>query len=217
MLRVNASQFRRRLLRWYRNNARDLPWRRTRDPYRVLVSEFMLQQTQVATVLPYYRKWLRRFPHFRSLARATESEVLRAWQGLGYYARARNLHATAKLIVDRHRERFPKSFDQMRNLPGVGKYTAHAVATFAFDHAVPIVETNTARVLARLSNLRLPIDSSRGRSTLWNAAAMLVPAKHAAIYNSALLELGALVCVPRNPKCGDCPVKGFCRARNPES
>lgn len=210
-------QFRRALLKWYHSNGRDLPWRRTRDPYRILVSEFMLQQTQVATVLPYYKEWLRRFPNFRSLARASESEVLRAWQGLGYYARARNLHATAKLIVDRHRSRFPKSLDQMRELPGIGKYTAHAVATFAFDQAVPIVETNTARVMARLFNLRLPIDSSRGQRALWNSAASLVPKNDAAIYNSALLDLGALVCLPRTPKCGKCPVKGFCRARNPEA
>ena len=214
---TKQEAFRNALFTWYRRRGRDLPWRRTRDPYRILLSEVMLQQTQVATVLPYYREWLRRFPSFRSLARASESEVLRAWQGLGYYARARNLHATAKLIVDRHRDRFPKSLEQMQNLPGIGKYTAHAVAAFAFDQAVPIVETNTARVLARLSNLRLAIDSTRGQRALWDAAASLVPANGGAIYNSALLDLGALVCLPRNPKCGNCPVKGFCRARNPES
>ena len=147
---MNILEFRSALNYWYRKNGRDLPWRRTRDPYAVLVSEFMLQQTQVATVMPYYKKWLQRFPNFAALAHASEAEVLHAWQGLGYYARARNLHATAKLVVDRHRGRFPRSIEQIVQLPGVGKYTAHAIATFAFDQSVPIVEANTSRVLSRL-------------------------------------------------------------------
>src|ERR1043166_962002 len=136
------DQFRRTLLRWYRRHGRDLPWRRTRDPYAILVSEFMLQQTQVATVRSYYRAWLKRFPHFAALARASDNDVLRAWQGLGYYRRARNLHATAQLVQDRHRGRFPRDIAAMRALPGVGKYTAHAVASFAFNDSVPIVEAN---------------------------------------------------------------------------
>lgn len=176
----------------------------------------MLQQTQVATVLPYYEKWLQRFPNFAALARASETEVLHAWQGLGYYARARNLHSTAKRVVDRHHGRFPKSIEQMERLPGLGKYTAHAVATFAFDQPVAIVEANTSRVLSRLFDLQIPIDSTAGRNVLWNHAASLVPEKSAAQYNSALLDLGALVCLPRKPKCGLCPVKKFCRAKNPE-
>jgi A/G-specific adenine glycosylase len=204
-------------LRWYQKNGRKLPWRRTRDPYRILVSEFMLQQTQVATVLPYYREWLRRFPNFEALARASENDVLHGWQGLGYYARARNLHATARLVLDRHRRRFPDVIGQMRRLPGVGRYTANAIATFAFDQPVPIVEANSARVLSRLFDLRIPIDSSAGQSRIWTHAAELVPKKSAATYNSALLDLGALVCLPRNPKCTLCPVKKFCRARDPES
>ena len=149
-----STKFRRRLLTWYRRHGRDLPWRRTRDPYAILVSEFMLQQTQVTTVIPYYHKWLRRFPDFASLARASENEVLHAWQGLGYYARARNLHATAKTVMDRHGGHFPRAIEQMQQLPGIGKYTAHAVANFAFNQSVPIVEANTGRVLARLFNLR---------------------------------------------------------------
>ena len=157
-----SAKFRRRLLSWYRRHGRDLPWRRTRDPYAILVSEFMLQQTQVATVIPYYHKWLRRFPDFASLARASENEVLRAWQGLGYYARARNLHATAKTVMDRHGGNFPRGIEQMRQLSGIGKYTAHAVASFAFNQSVPIVEANTGRVLARLFNLRESIDSDLG-------------------------------------------------------
>ena len=211
-----ASEFRRRLLRWYRTNGRVLPWRQTRDPYRILVSEFMLQQTQVVTVLRYYKEWLRRFPNFAALARASEREVLHAWQGLGYYARAKNLLATASLVVGRHRGRFPKVIDTMQKLPGVGKYTAHAVATFAFDQPFPIVEANIARLLSRLFDLRIPIDSTEGRKALWNYATGLVPNNSSGVYNSALLDLGALICLPRNPKCGICPVKEFCSAKDPE-
>ncbi|HYR24071.1 MAG TPA: A/G-specific adenine glycosylase [Chthoniobacterales bacterium] len=214
---TNRKAFRRALLGWHRQHGRDLPWRQTRDPYAILVSEFMLQQTQVATVLPYYKDWLQRFPNFAVLARASEADVLHAWQGLGYYARARNLHSTAKRVVDRHRGQFPKSIEQMEQLPGVGKYTAHAVATFAFDQSVPIVEANTSRVLSRLFDLRVPVDSTAGRNALWDYAASLAPKKSPSAYNSALLDLGALVCLPRKPKCGICPVKKFCRAKHPES
>src|ERR1041384_2185989 len=142
------------LLRWFRDHGRDLPWRRTRDPYAILVSEFMLQQTQVATVIPYHDEWLSRFSDFAALARASENDVLRGWQGLGYYARARNLRATAKTVMDRHCGGFPRSGEKMRRLPGIGKYTACAVASFAFNEPVPIVEANTARVLARLFDFR---------------------------------------------------------------
>jgi A/G-specific adenine glycosylase len=176
----------------------------------------MLQQTQVATVLRYYNEWFRRFPDFSALARASESEVLHAWQGLGYYARARNLHATAKTIVDRHGCRFPKSIEQMRQLPGIGKYTAHAVAAFAFDQSVPIVEANAARVLARIFNLQTSIDKTAVREFLWNRAKQLVPERGAARFNSALIDLGALICLPRKPRCRICPVRKFCRATNPE-
>ena len=207
--------FQRSLLRWYRDHGRDLPWRRTRDPYAILVSEFMLQQTQVATVTPYYHEWLRRFPDFASLARASENEALRAWQGLGYYARARNLHATAKTVMDRHGGNFPREVEQMRQLSGIGKYTAQAMASFAFDQSVPIVEANTRRVLARLLDLRESIDSAAARKTLWQRAASLLPKSDAGVFNSALLDLGALICLARKPKCNLCPVKAFCRAEDP--
>lgn len=177
----------------------------------------MLQQTQVSTVIAYYNEWLRRFPDFVSLARASENDVLSAWQGLGYYARARNLQTTARTVVDRFRGRFPRSLEQMQQLPGIGKYTAHAVASFAFDQPVPIVETNTARVLTRLFDFRESIDSDRGRQTLWQYAAALVPKSNASIYNAALIDLGALVCVARQPRCGICPVEKFCRAKNPQT
>jgi A/G-specific adenine glycosylase len=211
----NAHAFRRALLRWYRRNARDLPWRPTRDPYAILVSEFMLQQTQVATVLPYYNEWLRRFPNFAALAHASDNDILHAWQGLGYYARARNLHATAKLIVDQYRGRFPRNINRIKQLPGIGRYIAHAVATFAFDQPVPIVEANTARVLSRLFNLQLPVDQTAGRDALWDRAASLLPQTSARLYNSALIDLGALICLPR-PKCEICPVKQYCCATIPE-
>jgi A/G-specific adenine glycosylase len=210
-----SAKFRRRLLSWYRRHGRDLPWRRIRDPYAIVVSEFMLQQTQVATVIPYYHEWLRRFPDFASLARASKNEVLRAWQGLGYYARARNLHATAKTVMNRHAGNFPHGIEQMRQLSGIGKYTAHAVASFAFDQSVPIVEANTGRVLARLFNLHESIDSGVGQRTLWQHATSLLPKSDAATFNSALLDLGALICVARKPKCDMCPVKAFCCARDP--
>jgi len=213
----NIRAFRGPLLRWYRRHSRDLPWRQTRDPYAILISEFMLQQTQVATVIPYYNEWLSCFPDFASLARASENNVLRAWQGLGYYARARNLHAAARVVADRHRGRLPRRVEQMQQLPGIGKYTAHAVASFAFNQSVPIVEANTARVLTRLFDFRESIDSVAGRKTLWQYAAALLPKSNARIYNSALIDLGALVCIPREPKCGICPVKKFCRAKNPET
>src|SRR5215469_8937790 len=209
------TRFRRALSNWHRRHGRDLPWRGTRDPYAILVSEFMLQQTQVATVIPYYHKWLRTFPNFASLARASENQVLRAWQGLGYYARARNLHATARIVMDRHGGQFPWATDQMQQLPGIGKYSAHAVASFAFNQSVAIVEANTARVLARLFNFRESVDSYLGRKTLWQHAASLLPKFGTTIFNSALLDLGALICVARQPKCDVCPVEAFCRAKNP--
>ena len=209
------TRFRRLVVSWFDEHGRALPWRDTRDPYHVVVSEFMLQQTQVATVIPYYHKWLRTFPNFASLARASENQVLRAWQGLGYYTRARNLHATAKTVMKRHNGNFPRATDQMRQFSGIGKYTAHAVASFAFNQSVPIIEANTARLLARLFNLRESIDSDLGRRTLWQHATLLLPQSNAAVFNSALLDLGALVCVPRQPKCDVCPVKAFCRAKDP--
>lgn len=211
------EQFRRALGNWFRQYGRDLPWRRTRDPYAVLVSELMLQQTQVATVIPYYHAWLRRFPDFATLSRASDDEVLHAWQGLGYYARARNLRATSQKVVDEYGGRFPRLIEQMQQFPGIGKYTAHAIASFAFDQPVPIVEANTARVLSRLFNRRVAIDSNAGRTTLWKDAAMLVPKSNARMYNSALTDLGALVCLPRKAKCDICPVEKFCGAKDPEA
>lgn len=210
----SSASFRRALLAWYRKEGRDLPWRRTRDPYAILVSEFMLQQTQVAAVIPYYNKWMRRFPDFAALAAASEHDVLHAWQGLGYYARARNLRATAIAVMEKHGGGFPTSLEAIRELPGIGRYTANAIATFAFDQSVPIVEANIARLLARMLNLRIPIDTGTGRAALWAHAQELLPDRAGGTHNSALMDLGALVCGSR-PKCEVCPVTSFCRASEP--
>ena len=176
----------------------------------------MLQQTQVATVIPYYQKWLDRFPDLESLAGASESSVLHAWQGLGYYARARNLHIAAKAIVARG-GKFPDSVIEMRKLRGIGRYTATAVATFAFDQSVPVVEANIARLLARLSNLQAPIDSTAGDKILWSLAGHIIPRQNGGAFNSALMDLGALICTVRKPKCEICPVRAFCRATDPDT
>jgi A/G-specific adenine glycosylase len=176
----------------------------------------MLQQTQVATVIPYYNKWLHRFPDFATLAAAPENDVLHAWQGLGYYARARNFHAAAKIVQDRHAENFPCDPAVIRELPGIGRYTANAIATFAFDQSLPIVDANIARLVARLFNYKQRIDASRGRDAIWRFAATLVPKRNARVFNSALMDLGALVCRPQ-PNCLICPVQRFCRATKPET
>ena len=213
----NPPALRTGLAGWFRQHGRDLPWRQTTDPYAVLVSEFMLQQTQVITVIPYYERWLTRFPDFRSLAAAEENDVLHLWQGLGYYARARNLHRAAKHVVERHDGTLPADLEAIRALPGVGRYTAGAIASFAFDLPAPILDANVARVLARLLDLREPIDATRGADILWAAAAALVPKRGARVFNSALMELGALLCVPRQPQCLICPVRTHCRAESPET
>ena len=208
---------RQQLTRWFRAHGRDLPWRRTRDPYAIMVSEFMLQQTQVVTVLDFYARWLARFPDFQTLAAASEADVLHVWQGLGYYSRARNLHRAAQHIVTHHGGALPDDLAAIAALPGVGRYTAGAIASFAFDRATPIIDANIARVLARLLDLREPIDTARGTATLWQTAEALLPVRGGRLPNSALMELGALVCTPRAPQCPKCPVRTHCRAENPAS
>jgi A/G-specific adenine glycosylase len=213
----NLKSLRQQLARWFRRHGRDLPWRRTTDAYAIMVSEFMLQQTQVATVIDYYHRWLKRFPDFNSLAAADESDVLHAWQGLGYYARARNLHRAARTVAEEHGGELPNDLAAISALPGIGRYTAGAVATFAFDRSTPIVDANIARVLARLVNLQEAIDTTRGAEVLWQTAEALLPKEHGRIHNSALMELGALICTPRAPQCLICPIREHCRAESPES
>jgi A/G-specific adenine glycosylase len=208
-------KFRRGLRRWYEVKGRELPWRRTRDPYAILVSEFMLQQTQVAAVLPYYDRWLARFPDLSALARADEADVLHAWQGLGYYARARNLQRAARAAMEHFGGKLPDVPEQLAQLPGVGRYTAGAIASFAFDRSAPIVDANIARVLARLTNWKTSIDTAAGQAHLWRIAESLLPIRGARDHNSALMDLGAMICLPRQPRCVACPVRRFCRAEEP--
>ena len=168
-------------------------------------------------MIPYYNRWLRRFPTIRSLARATESDVLHAWQGLGYYTRARNLHRCAKFIVENFSGRFPSDPTELKSLPGIGRYTASAIAVFAFDLPFPLVEANTGRVLARVFNIHHPIDSSSGRRKLWEASSKLVLKERTRDFQNAMMDLGSLICTVRNPRCPVCPVRNFCRARDPAS
>lgn len=203
-------RFRRRLARWYRRHGRDLPWRRTRDPYHVLVSEVMLQQTQVSRVEPYYRRFLETFPSLRQLATAHMGSVREAWDGLGYYRRAANLHLLAQEVVRERDGVIPAEPEQLRRLPGVGRYTAGAVASFAYERATPAVDTNVARVIRRAFHPRASRGSSDPR--IWATAARLVPrrGKAAWVFNQGIMELGALVCTARAPKCGGCPVQPEC-------
>jgi len=203
--------FRRKLLAWYARHARDLPWRRTRDPYRVLVSEVMLQQTQVSRVTEYYPRFLERFPTIHDLARARPRAVRETWEGLGYYARAANLHQAARTVVRDHDGTLPDNPQALVKLPGVGRYTAGAVASFAYEKPVPAVDTNVRRVLRRV----FVGEGGRGKGEgyIWDLAASLVPrnGKRAWRFNQAVMELGARVCVARKPRCPECPVRQECR------
>ncbi len=208
-----VAALRRRLLAWYRREARDLPWRRTRDPYAVWVSESMLQQTQVTTVLPYYARFLARFPSLAALARAREAEVLHAWAGLGYYRRARALRTAAGIVVREHGGRVPDDPEAFGRLPGVGRYTCGAVLSIAYDRALPVLDGNVARVLSRLTARPLVSRAPRDAKALWALATSLVPMRAPGAWNQAMMELGARVCTPRAPLCETCPVRALCRAR----
>ena len=206
-------QERRALLRWYEHHARDLPWRRTRDPYAIWISESMLQQTRVETVIPYYHRFLSRFPDVATLADADPDEVMAVWSGLGYYRRARHLQAAARALVERHAGRLPEDPAALRALPGVGRYTAGAVASIAFDRPEPVLDGNVARVLARLRGMEEPVDTAAGRRRLWEEAAALARGPRPGDLNQALMELGATVCTPAAPACPRCPLARGCRAR----
>jgi A/G-specific adenine glycosylase len=203
----------RALLAWYAEHRRDLPWRKSLDPYAVWVSEMMLQQTQVATVIPYFERWMARFPDVAALARADESEVLHAWQGLGYYSRARNLQRAAACIVAQHSGRVPDAVEVLRALPGIGPYSAGAIASIAYGKAEPLVDGNVIRVLTRLFALRGDPNRQALKSEIWARARALVPAQAPGDFNQALMELGATVCSPRAPRCGVCPLSKPCQAR----
>lgn len=199
--------FQEQLLRWYDRNRRDLPWRADRDPYRVWLSEIMLQQTRVTAVLEHYRRFLRRFPTVQKLAGAREASVLAAWSGLGYYRRARMLHAAARTLVRRHAGRFPENAADLRRLPGIGRYTAPAIASIAFGQPVAVVDGNVERVLTRVTG------ESLAGEKLWQAAEQLLNRERPGDFNQAMMELGATICLPRQPRCLHCPVFGVCAAR----
>ena len=210
---IRARVFGRRLRAWYRANARDLPWRRTRDPYHILVSELMLQQTQVSRVLDYWTAFVARFPTLHDVARAQPAHVLESWAGLGYYARARNLHALARHVTrDGGPGTLPSTPDALRALPGIGAYTAGAVASFAFERRAALVDTNVARVLARVFAPGTDPKSGAGQKRLWAIAEAILPRRgiDAWTHNQALMELGALVCTARVRRCEGCPVKPAC-------
>ncbi|HYY27355.1 MAG TPA: A/G-specific adenine glycosylase [Chthoniobacterales bacterium] len=209
------TEFRAALAYWFKQNGRRLPWRETWDPYSILVSELMLQQTQVSSVIGHYRDWFTRFPTLRDLAHADESDVLLAWEGLGYYARARNLHKSAKILVERKNAIFPTTVDELLKLPGVGRYTAGAIASFAFDLPAPVVDANVQRVVSRVLNIRQPIDEPGVARKIWDFADQYARGPNPRILNSALMELGATVCLARRPLCSLCPVRTFCAADNP--
>jgi A/G-specific adenine glycosylase len=201
------------LMLWYGDARRDLPWRADRDAYRILVSEMMLVQTTVAAVIPYFERFLARFPTPQALAGAHESDVLKAWEGLGYYRRARQLHAAARMIVNEYQGNVPADAAAVRALPGVGRYIAGAIMSFAFDRPEPIVEANSQRVLARLLALKDDPKTATTQKRIWKAAERLVPPRGAGLFNQALMELGALVCTPREPGCLVCPLASLCEAR----
>jgi len=209
----NVQGFTRKLLAWYARSARDLPWRRTRDPYRVIVSEFMLQQTQVARVSEFYPRFLKRFPTIYDLAKAKPKAVREAWDGLGYYARASNLHALARVVGKTMNGKLPDDTEALEALPGVGPYTAGAVACFAYERPVPAVDTNVKRVLERVF-----LGEGRREKDVWALAKALLPknGKRAWRFNQAIMELGALVCVARKPRCPECPVRRECKTGRAE-
>ena len=201
------AAFRTNLLAWYEEHARDLPWRKNRDPYRVWLSEIMLQQTRVGAVIAHYHEFLRRFPTVQKLAAAREASVLAAWSGLGYYRRARMLHAAAKVLARDHGGKFPETMEGMRELPGIGRYTGAAIASIAFGEPVAVVDGNVKRVLQRLSGKRMAGEE------LWEAASGVLAPERPGDFNQAMMELGATVCTPRAPTCLTCPVVELCAAR----
>ena len=201
-----------RLLKWYLENARCLPWRNDPDPYLIWVSEIMLQQTRVETVVPYFERWIERFPTLNSLAQASQQEVLSVWEGLGYYSRARNLHRAAQIVVAEYGGIIPQDVRRLRQLPGIGRYTAGAIASIAFGMDEPTLDSNIRRVLSRVFDVAAPARSTEGEEILWELAASHLPAGQASEYNQALMDLGSLICTPRQPLCANCPLNEICKA-----
>jgi len=211
--RRELAVFRKRLLGWFRQYRRDLPWRRTKDPYRIWLSEIMLQQTRVAAVIPYYERFLERFPDILALAAAPQEEVLRLWSGLGYYSRARDLQSAAQVIVAKHGGVFPSDEKDALALPGIGRYTAAAILSIAYGAKLAVLDGNVARVLARIFAVQGDLRDAKRWKALQKSADVLLAPKSSGDWNQAMMELGATVCTPKSPKCGECPVANWCRAR----
>ncbi len=209
---LDPEDFQEKLVAWFDQNGRDLPWRRLRNPYTVWVSEIMLQQTQVRSVVDYFVRFVEQFPTVEALAGAPLQDVLKAWEGLGYYSRARNLHKAARLVVEKYGGRLPNKKSAILKLPGIGRYTAGAILSLAFGAREPVLDGNVGRVLSRVFFLEEPIETSHAKERLWHLADALLPAKEAGKFNEALMELGAVVCTPREPACGACPVREMCGA-----
>jgi len=206
----SVSLLRRNLLKWFDANQRDLPWRKRRTPYRIWVSEIMLQQTQVATVVTYYRRFMKRFPTVKKLAAADQSEVLKLWEGLGYYRRARQMHAAAIQVVEEHGGKFPTDFESVLALPGIGRYTAGAILSISLDQKLPILEGNTIRLYARLLEMKSDPRSSANQKVLWEFAESILPSKRPGDFNQALMELGSEICKPKTWRCEACPIQKIC-------
>jgi A/G-specific adenine glycosylase len=202
-----------RLLKWYKKNGRDLPWRKTSDPYAIWVSEIMLQQTQVATVIPYYQNFLRSFPTLRHLAKANLSKVLKVWEGLGYYSRARNLHRGCQIVLNHFRGRVPDTLKDLLTLPGIGRSTAGAIRSFAFNKAAPILDGNAKRVLSRLFAVSDNPAKGKTEDLLWKISESLIPKGDASSFNQGLMDLGAMTCTPKEPQCSKCPLREFCKGK----
>ena len=210
--RAQIRKFQQSLLDWFEVSKRDLPWRRNRNPYVIWVSEIMLQQTQVATVVPYFERWLQKYPSIAALAKARESDVLKAWEGLGYYSRARNLMRGAQRIMARHAGKLPSTVDELLQIPGIGRYTAGAIASLAFDRPEPALDGNVMRVLCRVWDIAGDPRRSPLQRRLWSMARQLATGTDTARLNEGLMELGALMCTPQTPKCSSCPLRRQCRA-----
>jgi A/G-specific adenine glycosylase len=207
------ESFSQAILVWYRKNARRLPWRGIHDPYATWVSEIMLQQTRVETVIPYFQKWMVLFPTLSVLASNREQDVLNAWEGLGYYSRARSLLKAARIVMDRYAGQIPSTRADLEKLPGLGRYTAAAIASIAFGQDEVVLDGNVKRVLSRVLNLEVPVDFPAGEKLLWQKAEQFLPRGQAGEYNQAVMDLGATLCTPRSPQCPRCPVSDLCQAR----
>lgn len=200
------------MMSWFHDNKRDLPWRRNYSPYKTWIAEIMLQQTQVKTVLPYYHRWMKRFQDIESVARASAEELLKHWEGLGYYSRVNNIHETARILVNQYGGKFPQDHSEILALPGIGPYTAGAIMSLAFNENYPVVDGNVERVFSRLFNISTALKGTANRGFLWKTAKELMPKGQAREFNQALMELGALICIPKNPTCEICPVVNHCES-----